>query len=436
MTSLNLENRFNQKLKEILGQQYPKDIIIAVSGGIDSMALLFLSFKFCQNTNINLIALTIDHKIREESYQESRFVAQICQKNNIDHYTLENNSFIPKSNIESNLREIRYDLIANFAKKKNVTNILLAHHQQDVAENFLIRLFRGSGIDGLSAMDQISSFKGLNLIRSLLDFTKEELKNYLIKINIKYIEDPTNEDQKFLRNKIRKFLNDFEDKKIINQRIVRASKNILENRKIISDLVIKKAPEIYEFNNLGYFLLKKDKFINLNKELSFRYLNLIFNYFNAFYYKARLEKIDNVYNWILFDKDHKAKTFCGAIIEYFDQNNFIIYREKSKIKPQEIIKNQFIWDNRFEISIDQNLKLLDIEITHLQAEELNILLQNNNFKNYKNIKNPLKKVFYTIPVLKNNNKIIAIYNLSEHNMVEIKAIDANTTSNIKIDKNN
>ena len=158
------EDGFNQKLKKILGTSLPKKIIIAVSGGTDSMALLCLSNKFCQKNNIDLIAITVDHKTREDSAMEAKFVTKACQKYKIHHRILENNFVIPTSNIESNLREIRYKLLLDFAKEHDIKNILIAHHQQDVAENFLIRLFRGSGIDGLSSIEEFTIFKNTNFL--------------------------------------------------------------------------------------------------------------------------------------------------------------------------------------------------------------------------------------------------------------------------------
>ena len=407
----NLENKFNQKLQEILSKKYPKKIIIAVSGGVDSMALLFLANKFCQMNNIDPIAITVDHKMRQESIKEAKFVAKICQKNQIKHYILENNYFIPKSNVESNLREIRYELLLNFAKQEDIKDIIIAHHRQDIAENFLIRLFRGSGIDGLSSMEEITIFKNIILIRPLLDFTKDELVKYLQEKNITHIEDPSNRDQRFLRNKIRNFLNEFEEKDLINHRIVKASKNILENRKIIENLIEEKSNEIYVFNDLGYFLLKKDDFGHLYKEMALRYLNLIFNYFSGGFYKSRLEKIENLYNWLISKQEHKAKTFNGTIIEDYDDENFIIYREKSKIKSQKITEYSFIWDNRFSIEIDKNFDLENLEISNLDVKEFNLLSRDIKSDRYQNLKNPLKKVFCTIPVIKNGENILAIHNL-------------------------
>lgn len=412
--ALELENNFCQKMDIIFPNNYPKKILLAISGGLDSVALLFLLQKYCNDKKITLIAATIDHKMRDASAKEAAFVADICQNNQIKHHLLINNNFIPDRNIEANLREIRYNLLLDLCYEEQIEYLFLAHHKQDVAENFLIRLFRGSGIDGLSAMEEISKLKNIHLIRPLLDFSKEELQKYLKEKNIKHIEDPTNKDKKFLRNKIRNFLNNLDDKDLINDRIIKASKSILENRKIINKIVKEKADQIYQLYDLGYFLLNKQKFKDLELELALRYLNIIVNYFNGKFYKSRLRKIENLYHWMTSNKKHLAKNFDGAMIEDYDDNYFIIYREKSKIQDMIINKDgQYDWDNRFKITIkNKKQSYQELTIGTLHSTEFNQLLKNNiNFKRFNKIKNPIKKIFYTIPVIRSGNDILAIPNL-------------------------
>lgn len=412
--ALELENNFCQKMDIIFPNNYPKKILLAISGGLDSVALLFLLQKYCNDKKITLIAATIDHKMRDASAKEAAFVADICQNNQIKHHLLINNNFIPDRNIEANLREIRYNLLLDLCHEEQIEYLFLAHHKQDVAENFLIRLFRGSGIDGLSAMEEISKLKNIHLIRPLLDFSKEELQKYLKEKNIKHIEDPTNKDEKFLRNKIRNFLNNIDDKDLINDRIIKASKSILENRKIINKIVKEKADQIYQLYDLGYFLLNKQKFKDLELELALRYINIIVNYFNGKFYKSRLRKIENLYHWMTSNKKHLAKNFDGAMIEDYDDNYFIIYREKSKIQDMIINKDgQYDWDNRFKITIkNKKQSYQELTIGTLHSTEFNQLLKNNiNFKRFNKIKNPIKKIFYTIPVIRSGNDILAIPNL-------------------------
>ncbi len=392
----NIEQKFSHNLNKIFGKKTPKKIVVGVSGGIDSMALLFL---IKNTTKSEIFAVTIDHKLRNNSSSEARFVADFLKKHKINHSILE--SYLtkkPSSNIEAQAREVRYNLLVNFCLDKKINYLFIAHHQNDLAENFLIRLFRGSGIDGLSALDYISNFEGIKLARPLLNFEKNELEQYL-KINkIPHIHDESNDDEKYLRNKIRQFLSTLDDSKLINQRIALASKSILVSKKLIEEEMLKNACNIMEFSNFGYFLLNIDKFKLLHEEKALRYLAWILMEVGGNNYKPRLEKLTNFYSWIINNKNHKAYSFYGCITEKYNSNKIIIYREKSKIDE----KNNIVWDNRFLI---KNKLSKNFSITTISNSELNNLIKTKKIKLDKNI---FKKILYTLPILRKNNEIVSI----------------------------
>ena len=402
--------KFKEVIDKIFPGKLPQKIAVAVSGGIDSMSLVFLLKELTKNHPEAITALIVDHKIRENSLREATSVKQILESHNIKCEILE--SYLEKApiaNIEANLRQVRYDLLNKFCSENGIKYLFVGHHQQDNAENFLIRLFRGSGVDGLAAIDYISDFGEIKIARPLLDFDKEDLKQYLERGGIKWFEDESNEDEKYLRNKIRKFLNSLDNKELINQRIGLASRLILNNKKIIEKYLSTNSSKFLEFNELGYFLLKKDNFNQLIAEEALHYLALALMEVSGNYYKPRLQQLENLYFWISNDKEHKKccqeKTcFYGCIIEKYDDSNLIIYREKSKIEKLKIKEPKFIWDNRFKISIDFD-GLRDIstyEIASIDAEEFNKL----------KIKGPLprtlKNIIYTLPVFKKNGEIVAI----------------------------
>ena len=132
--------------------------------------------------------------------------------------------------------------------------MFLGHHQDDQAENFLIRLFRGSGIDGLAAINEISEFRKIKLVRPLLEFTKNDLKKYLQEKKISWVEDESNEDEKFLRNKIRKFLKSLPEPEVINGRIALASRSILEAKEILGKETKRNFPKIFKSHENSYLI--------------------------------------------------------------------------------------------------------------------------------------------------------------------------------------
>src|SRR5574344_373927 len=127
-------------------------IAVGVSGGADSLALV-LRFK---EMGLDIVALTVDHKLRLESGEEAKYVAEIMQKYGINHYILEWNGNKPKRGIEEKAREARYELISKWCEDNKVKVLAMGHHLQDQAETFLLRLQRGSGIYGLSGILPVS----------------------------------------------------------------------------------------------------------------------------------------------------------------------------------------------------------------------------------------------------------------------------------------
>jgi len=177
-----------------------------VSGGADSLALVLTAHEQLAVYGYKIIALTVNHGLRKSAQSEAEYVAQIMHLNNIEHHILVWQGEKPQSGIEEAAREARYCLIKNWCDEHNVKVLLVAHHLYDQAETFLMRLQRGSGLQGLCAIREVSDYDGLKILRPLLKTNPQVLKDYLRAKNIKWIEDESNQDTKYLRNKIRKFL--------------------------------------------------------------------------------------------------------------------------------------------------------------------------------------------------------------------------------------
>lgn len=180
-------------------------LILAVSGGPDSVALLYLAARWraALRAGPELIAATVDHGLREEAAREARAVKRLAKALGIAHRTLKWQGVKPKTGIPAAARTARYDLLAQAARKAKASAILTAHTQDDQAETVLMRLSRGSGIAGLGAMARYTRREGVNLLRPLLDIPKERLIATLKKAKIEYALDPTNHDPAFTRPRLR-----------------------------------------------------------------------------------------------------------------------------------------------------------------------------------------------------------------------------------------
>ena len=173
-------------------------ILCAVSGGPDSLALLLLLHETMPNC---VVAATVDHALRPESADEAQYVQRFCKDMHVPHVILSPAEKI-SGNIQSAARHARYALLAQAAEQHDCQYIATAHHADDQLETVLMRIARGSGVDGLSA---IRSTNG-KILRPLLGFTKDELISICATAGLNPVVDPSNENTDFERVAMRNWL--------------------------------------------------------------------------------------------------------------------------------------------------------------------------------------------------------------------------------------
>ncbi len=339
---LSLQKIFNNKIAEIFAQKtLPKSFAVAVSGGSDSLALTLLLKEFCDQNSIKLFAVTVDHKMRKESSKEAVKLNKILQKKHITHQVLEIDlDKVPQKNVEAKLREQRYEILYNFCKINKINHLFLGHIESDIAENFLIRLFRGSGLDGLSAISENSQYKKINLIRPLLQFNKDSLQSFLRDKKLKWFEDESNKDEKFLRNKIRNFFNSFEEKNIIQKRIKLASEEISRMRDFFDYIMLEKARNIIKFKE-DLFLINHKELKKLEEKFALKIIALSAMEVSGKQYKPRLKELKLFYSYLIENNKIKPRSFYGCIIENYDDTYLILKPQKSRedFNLRTVLKN-------------------------------------------------------------------------------------------------
>jgi len=167
--------------------------IVAVSGGVDSVVLLDM---LAHIADVQLVVAHFDHGIRQESADDAQFVAKLAKKYNLS-FESERAELGPDVS-EAIARQHRYAFLRKVAKKYAATALITAHHQDDVIETSMINIIRGTGRSGLSSLSSTNE-----IIRPLLQIPKAELISYANERDLKWREDSTNNDTKYLRNKIR-----------------------------------------------------------------------------------------------------------------------------------------------------------------------------------------------------------------------------------------
>lgn len=183
-------------------------LVLAVSGGPDSVALMWLAARWQRSLarGPRLTVVTIDHGLRPEAAREAREVKRLAAALGLPHRTLRWRGPKPKRGLPAAAREARYGLLAQAARAAGASHVLTAHTRDDQAETLLMRLFRGSGLAGLSAMAPCTERDGIVLARPLLDVPKSQLIATLRRARIGFAEDPTNQDTAFTRPRLRALL--------------------------------------------------------------------------------------------------------------------------------------------------------------------------------------------------------------------------------------
>ena len=183
-------------------------LVLAVSGGPDSVALMWLAARWQRSLarGPQLVVVTVDHGLRVEAAREAREVKRLAAALGLAHRTLRWRGAKPNTGLPAAAREARYRLLAQAARATGATHVLTAHTRDDQAETLLMRLLRGSGIAGLSAMARVTTRDGIALARPLLDVPKSQLIATLKRARIGFADDPTNRDTAYTRPRLRALL--------------------------------------------------------------------------------------------------------------------------------------------------------------------------------------------------------------------------------------
>ena len=307
-----------------------KNFAVAVSGGADSLCLAYFSKIYASELKNKFYVLIVDHKIRKESHKEALQVQRILKKKGISSKILNWKGETPTKNIQKKARDIRYSLIANYCFKKNIKYLIVAHHMDDQIENFFIRLFRGSGLKGLSSMPEIFDYnEKLKIIRPFLSTKKNDLKYVTMNYFKNYIKDPSNEDDKYLRVKIRKYKKTMENEGIDTKKIIKTVNNLVSANKALNFYKNKAINKHVTFITKDRCLISQKIFEEEAEEIIFKCFSDILSLVSGTYYPPRSKKIVGLIKRLKDNSLNKA-TLGGCLIEKSDATITVIKEQRAK----------------------------------------------------------------------------------------------------------
>ena len=301
-----------------------ESVAVAVSGGPDSLALAFLTKCYSLISHVKVKYFVVDHKLRKESSSEAKTVRNILKKINIDCKVLPWNGKKPLKNVQALARDKRYSLLANECKKNNIRNLLLGHHLDDLSENFLIRIVRGSGLNGLISFSKKTKYKDhkLNITRPLLDVEKKDLIYIAQKVFNFFIKDPTNRNENFKRTRIRNLLQSLENEGLDKKKLILTINNLKDSDRSIKFYLNKNLKEnVFFFKKKNIYILNKNFFAQ-SHEIIFRSLTKIIQNLGKKNYPVRGKSVNKLIEGIN-TKSFSRFTLGGCFIDKVNETILI-----------------------------------------------------------------------------------------------------------------
>jgi tRNA(Ile)-lysidine synthase len=249
-------------------------LAVAVSGGSDSLALTLLLHDWVRRRGGHLTALTVDHGLRPEAAAEARQVARWLKARGIRHRIL---TWRPageahRGGLQAAARTARYRLLGAWCRANSVLHLALAHHREDQAETLLLRLGRGSGLDGLAAMAAVSEREGVRLIRPLLTIPRVRLAASLRRAGQDWIEDPSNRDPAHARVRVRALMPALAAEGFTAARLAATAAHLGRARAALDDAVADLLAVAAAPSPAGYLLLDPAPLRAASAEVSLRAL--------------------------------------------------------------------------------------------------------------------------------------------------------------------
>ncbi len=341
---LKLAARFDTALNALLDRSDPVRLGVAVSGGGDSMALLHLLSDWARDNAADLRAVTVDHGLRAAAVQEAAEVARVCDQLGIAHDTLRWTGWDQSGNLQDQARRARYRLMADWAQRHGLQAVALGHTMDDQAETLLMRLARGSGVDGLSAMAPLRDDMGARWLRPLLAIRRAELRAFLEQAGIAWLDDPSNTDARFSRVKTRQALALLAGLDIDVPGLADTAARMAQARAALEHATQQAARDICQVQ-AGAVRIETAPLIALPAEIRRRLLNHALRWVSGQPYAPRHAALAVLEAAI---GDRRASTLHGCLISP-DGADFTVARELSALAGVTARAGD-IWDNRWRVS--------------------------------------------------------------------------------------
>lgn len=318
---------------------------VAVSGGGDSVALLSLMADWALTQDRKLHVATVNHNLRTDAAAEAAGVKALCDTLNLPHTTLSWDDWDGQGNLQDAARRARRDLLADWARDHGIETIALGHTSDDQAETVLMRLARGSGVDGLAGMYASNRAQSVTWVRPVLDVSRDALREHLRMCGIAWVDDPSNDDDRFDRVKARQALAHLATLGLSADRLVLTADNMQRARAQLETDCADLARACALPTPIGSVFVRLNTFANGLPEMRLRLLAHALSWVSAARYAPRLEATKRAESDVLAGR---ATSLHGCLISAPKDGRIEITREPSAMPSNETPIR--VYDHRWAIA--------------------------------------------------------------------------------------
>ena len=367
-----MEEAYNYLLNDI-NIKYGDSVVLGVSGGPDSMALLHLMTRLKKALDIEVVCAHVNHNTgRPGQFEEQKFVERFCKQNNIVFETLTIDDY-GDDNFHNEAHSKRYNYFDKLVKQYNAKYLLTAHHGDDLIETILMRIVRGSTLRGYSGFSKVVKKNGYKIVRPLIQVTKEEILEYNKKNNIKYALDSSNFKDVYTRNRFRKYIVPQLKKEDINvhKKFYKFSKTLLEYNEFIDKIVNSKIKEIYPNN-----VLNIEKFRNEDKIIQQKVIyHILENTYQDDLMLITDKHVDILLDVIKSKRSNVKVHLPNGVQAIKSYDTLVLSTINREVNSYDIELNKFVnLPNEKNIEVVKDTKLTNNFVCRLNSKEISLPL--------------------------------------------------------------
>lgn len=321
---------------------------VAVSGGADSLALAVLLHDWTRARGGSLVALTVDHGLRADSAAEARRVGEVLGGLGIRQVVLTWHGAKPTANVQAEARAARYDLLNTWCARHGWLHLALAHHRDDQAETLLLRLGRGSGLDGLAGMSAVICKGDLCLIRPFLTVPKSTLEITLRNRGIPWIEDPSNRDPRHARVRIRARMPALDAEGLTPPRLAATAAHLGRARNAIESQVAGLLARAASLHPAGFLWLDPGLIAEAPADVGLRAVSRALLAVGGRDYAPRLERLERLFARVRSGLTSGATLGGCRILPR--KRGLLLVREAQAVPTVDLgPRTRTLWDGRFDV---------------------------------------------------------------------------------------